>query len=109
MGYAVGSQCFSTAQEAALHACAAYPVVTAASGVVTTWSCSAATASSLSLVRTDTAGSEPTTATLDVSFPACDAAEKYADLSGLFGLFLAACAVVYAVKAFIYRNVAGNQ
>lgn len=108
MGYLVNGQCLWTAEQAAQAACGQYPVTQASGGVVTTWSCSGVEAGVLQLSRTDDGGAAPVASELAVSFPECDAAQKYTDMSQLFGLLLVATLAVYLVKQFIYKQVA-NQ
>jgi hypothetical protein len=109
MGYAVGSQCFGTVDEAASQACASYPVTSASGGVVTSWSCSGAAGATLTLVRTDSTGAAPVTSTLDVSFPTCDPSAHYSDMLALWGALVAAAALLWALKAFVLRNITASQ
>lgn len=110
MGYHSQGQCVDTVQAAASLQCASFPKTATDGGVVYGWSCAGASldGQSLNLLQTSSAASEPVAQTLAVSFATCDPLQQHKDLSQLWGLVIAACAVVWCLKQFVLRQVS-NQ
>lgn len=111
MGAAANGQCYETAAQAAAAACATqYPrALDSGAALSCTGVAPGPEVDSLVLVlNSANAASAPTTVELAVAFPDCDPMERYADMTTIFELGLAACVLVFCVKQFIYRQVA-NQ
>lgn len=110
MGAAANGQCYGTADQAAAAACATEWPSSLSDGAVI--ACTEAlpgegTADAyLVLSRTDALGTGATTThQVAVSFPACNPLERIQDLANVFGLGLAAVAVVWCTKQFVLRLI----
>lgn len=106
MGLSVGGRCFGTAVQAAQAECATYPRSFAGADGVVSYSCAGVSddGGQLSIVRTDTAGAS-SSATLVVSFPACDDMQPYTDATLIWSAGLAALVAVWCVRAFVLKLV----
>lgn len=107
MGYFADGQCFASQVAAATHACSKYPMTYTSGGNVYNLSCVGVDGggSQLQLSRTQEGVTGAVSTFQEVSFPACDESQGYADSTALFGLFLAAGALVWAVKTFVLKLV----
>ena len=110
MGAAANGQCHATALQAALAVCTEQYPRTLSDG--SSLACTDAAAGPdpagavLSLALHDTVGGGPTTTReLALSFPDCDPLERITDLGQLWGISLAAIAIVWCAKVFVLRLV----
>lgn len=107
MGAIYQGECFATAEAAAARFCSAsFPQSRVdQAGTVSMLSCSVVDAAHVSIASSIDGVAA---VTLPVSFGECDPAERYADMSVVWGLLLGAAAVVWAVKSFVLKLVS-NQ
>lgn len=107
MGYFADGQCFATQVAAASQACAKYPMTYTSGSNVYTLSCVGVDVggSQLQLSRTQEGVVGAVSTFQELSFPACDESQQYTDSNALFGLFLAAGALLWAVKTFVLKLV----
>lgn len=108
MGYLYKTECLPTPEAAAGSMCAVESprLVPDGSGSVNTITCSVVDGSHVALTTAGAAGTS--TATLAVSFGACDPGAIYADMSETWMLGLGGLVVVWCLKQFVYRQIA-NQ
>ena len=103
MGYLARDQCHATQEAAAQAACAVYPVA-GPSGLTL---CEGVQPGGAALILQPPAGAA--SSVQPVSFGACDEMQPFNDQAVLFGAFLAACAVVWAVKNLVVVHIFGNH
>lgn len=105
MGAQWQSECFASDLAAATSMCASeFPkTVPNGAGGVNTVSCVVTDASHLSVSTND--GTATTTASMPVSFTACDPMEHYTDLGLMFTAGTLALVVVWCAKSFVLKLV----
>jgi hypothetical protein len=107
MGAIYQGECFATADAAAARFCSAsFPQSRIdQAGSVSMLSCSVVDAGHVSIASSVEGVAA---VALPVSFAECDPAERYTDMSLVWGLILGAAAIVWAVKSFVLKLVS-NQ
>lgn len=108
MGAASNGMCFDSPEQAANAACATQYPRALDSGAFLSCSGVAPGAEPEALVlllSSATPASAPTAYELEVTFPYCNGLERIEDLGNVFGLGLAALAVVWCTKQFVLRLI----